>query len=256
MLVRAGLPPYRVDTKSRGAGAAQGKGNSAADRKVVVRWTKNEAIAEQAVQEEKPAPKEELKKEPKKEEPKEEPKKEQPKPVVQESVKKEDDGSLFDLVPFGGLLLPSGELRDHAKRTSTFGLGIGKAFFTGPAGEFRATLFASAKSKLEAKESDRDGPLHIQVLSLRADYAFGSSWVRPFVGLGLGSYGWDATIKQPSIGLKNTGDKRDTGFLGTLGVDFVVNRHFIPALELSYHKIGGEFDESLMTAVLALRWRI
>jgi outer membrane protein OmpA-like peptidoglycan-associated protein len=250
-LMRAGLPPYRVDTQSHGASAAKGKGDSAADRRVVVRWQKNEKVAAEAAKVEAPPPAPEPQPEPA---PVAQPEP-QPAPEPAPQPAPEPAGSTLDIVPFAGVMIPGGDLKDNAKTGGYYGLGIGKAFIEGAAGELRATLFAGT-TKLDAKESGLSGPLKIKAFTLRAYYAFGAGAVRPFVGAGLGVYVWDGAIRQKSSGLENEGDESDTGGLVAAGVDVTLTPGLFLEPTLTWQAVGGEFNESLLSATLALRWRI
>ncbi|RYZ91389.1 MAG: hypothetical protein EOP06_06950 [Proteobacteria bacterium] len=258
-LVRSGLPPYRVDTESKGASNAKRKGDSAADRKVVVRWVVSKAIADIALVNDKAPAEARVKEEPST--PPAPAEALTPPPVAAEEPKEQppspsEKSSTLDIVPFAGIIMPSGEWDDHAKNGSSYGLGIGKAFIENSDGELRATLFVSGKSKLSAKESDRDGDVNLGSAVIRADYAFGSGKVRPFVGVGLGYYAWDGDIVQPSSQRKNTGDQKDTGGLVTLGLEWWVLPSLAISPEFTYTKVNGDFSEAFTSAILALRWRI
>lgn len=253
-LLREGLPPYRISTQSFGmsqARAADPKDKDAAsqmDRRVIVRWTKNAtAVAAATAQEQS---------KPVVEKPTEPVKADEQLAQPEEPEQKKGQSNHFDLVPFAGVLAPGGKLKDNAKSGTTFGLGIGKAFAISPSGEARVTLFASGKSKHEAKQPDRSGPLKIRMINLRADYAFGAGPLRPFIGVGAGSYTWDATIVQPSTTRENTGEQNDFGGNLTLGLDYMLSSQLFLSPEIAAHSIAGEFSETIFTGVLALRWRL
>jgi len=257
-LIRSGLPPYRVDTQSHGMEHAQSKGESAADRKVIARWTRNISIAEKAKTEEAVLPQESVPQETPQVAAQELPQQVEPvkEPPAAESQAK-DDRFEFDLVPFVGFLVPGRELNKNAKSNSVFGLGVGKAFIKTADSEVRATLFASSKSELKAKQEDRSGPLQIQFMSLRTDYAFDAEGNnRPFVGLGVGTYLWNGEIVQPSSSRVNTGKHSDLGASVTIGYDFFLRSNLMLAPDLSVHKVGGNFAEFIGTLALNLRWRI
>lgn len=243
-LLREGLPPYRINTQSFGMTQARevdpkdARGGNQMDRRVVVRWTKSAEVAAVAKEEAKPAVSQPAE------------------PDVPPTQPEKSSSNHFDLVPFVGTMVPGGKLKDNAKSATIFGLGIGKAFMISPSGEARVTLFASGNSKLEAKQPDRSGPLKIRMVNLRADYAFGAGPLRPFIGLGAGSYTWSATIVQPSTTRENTGDQNDFGGNATLGLDYMLTPRLFLSPEFAAHAIGGEFSETVFTGVLALRWRI
>ena len=256
-LTRAGLPPYRVDTQSRGASAAKVKGDSASDRRVVVRWLVSATIAAVAAKEEAKPPA------PAVEEPKAvvAPKLEEPVKVEAVPPPAPSPGpspikrSLFDIVPFVGLAIPVGEFKNHAKKGAFYGLGLGKDFWTCPQGELRVTVFIGA-TRLDAKEDDRSGPIKITAVDARADFVFGQGASQPFVGIGPGLYKWNGAIEQKSTSLNHENDRRDSGLLVAGGLDYFLlpNLMFEPTLE--WNSVGGEFNENFLDAKLALRWRL
>lgn len=257
LLVRNGLPPYRVDAKSIAKSSAPGRGKEvAADRKVVVKWNENSAIAAIAKKEELPpvkvSPAETLVEE-----------KKEARAEVKSEVSEQQTSTIrsseshLDLVVFGGALLPLGDLQDNAKSAGNYGLGIGKAFLEKSSGsEVRVTLFASAESKLAAKENSRDGDLNFRLVNLRADYIFGGDRFRPYIGLGVGSYYWDATIRLNGTELRNTGSHNDFGGNVILGLSLPLMKSFFVEPEIAFHKISGDFSNSLFDAQLAMRWRL
>lgn len=240
-LVRAGLPPIRIATQSFGlAKATRTSGTTAergADRRVVVRWTKNAVIAEAVKNANDPVPP---------------PKKEEPAPPAEE---KQRVPSTLDLVPFAGSVLPGGELKDDAKPGAVYGFGIGKEFWTGASGAARVTL-SYGVTKLDAKDDSLSGPLDIKMTTLRGDYIFGRGAVRPFIGAGVGSFNWKGTIKQKSTSLQNIGNSNDTGGLGAIGFDVPLGLSATLSPEFTWMKVGGDFSQPLIGAWLALRWRI
>ena len=259
MLARAGLPPYRVDTESHGAAhASKGKeagGGNLADRKVVVRWSTNAKLAAVAAAEEAPkvVPP-----------PAEPPPAAPPPPAVvkaeepppPEPAKTDNKGDL-DLVAFVGALQPGGALKNNAKSTGTYGLGIGKALWS-DATEGRVTLFATGRNHLAPKQKDRAGPLNINVTNLRFDYVLGSvdALVRPFAGIGAGYYLWNGSIRQPSTLLRNTGDKHDYGTVLALGLEAPLRHDLFLAAEVTWNRVLGDFNDSLYSGWLSLRWRL
>lgn len=181
---------------------------------------------------------------------------EQPAAPAVAPEKSHSEGFSIDVVPFAGLLIPSGKLADRAKKAGNFGLGIGTAFWSTDASELRLTGFFSAQSKLEAKQTDRSGSLNINFINLRTDYVFGGSTFRPFLGAGLGMYVWQAKITQDSSGSNNSDSKRDLGWLLATGVDIRVMDSVFVAPEFTLHRVGGDFSETLMSVWASLRWRI
>ncbi|RYZ93505.1 MAG: OmpA family protein [Proteobacteria bacterium] len=256
LLVENGLPPYRVDTKAVAQSSAPGKGRASADdRAVIVRWTKNKEIAAAAAAVEEP--------------------KEEKAPVVEapppaapvaaaapQPVKTEiheeprKAHSSLDLVVAAGALIPGGELSDHAKVGSSWGLGIGKSFWSNQNQEVRGTLFYHGNSNLKAKESTLNGPLHISSYTARVDYVFGGNSVRPFIGLGAGAFKWDGSIVQNSSQLRNVGGKSDGAGLAALGLDIYLSDYFILAPEATFYNVGGHFSDKLYAGELTLRWRL
>ncbi len=260
LMVREGLPPYRVDTKSISKASAPGKGkDSAADRKVVIRWSQNAVIAKEAAKIEvieapTPLTPPQSPPAPAKVEAAQPPPKEESAAIVPLIAPK--PATSLDLVLFAGALIPGGDLKDHAKSGSTYGLGLGKAFCSSSESELRATLFVSGKSTLKAKESALSGPLNINSYSLRGDYVFGGRQLRPFIGAGIGVYSWDGSIVHKASQLRNIGSKNDIGGIFTLGLEVNLMPNLFLAPELTIYKVGGEFSESLFSGVISLRWRI
>ncbi len=163
----------------------------------------------------------------------------------------------FDLVPYVGILQPGGELKDNAKAGLTYGLGVGKALWSDET-EGRITLFASGKSKLEPKQSDRSGTLTLNQVNLRFDYAHGAvtDRARVFVGAGVGYVTWQGEIGQPSSGRENTDKNFDPSVLTAVGVDVRMRDDLFLAPELTWQSVSGDFNEQLFNAYLSLRWRI
>lgn len=238
LLVRAGISPWRLKTFGRGVdpepySRPATKAMKAASRNVSVRWVVDEL----------------------------EPPQEVALPVAH-PVKDEVDQvatSWFELVPFIGRLQPLGDLSRHAFGDEIYGLGIGKTFWRN-GGSARATIFASGRVSLKPKEADRSGPLTIQQTLLRSDYVFNalpvSARIHPFIGIGVGWYRWDATIVQPSSLLENSGKKADAGAVCSLGMDIVSSERLIFSPEVSYHSVGGGFNEAFVTALLTARWSV
>ncbi|RYZ86796.1 MAG: OmpA family protein [Proteobacteria bacterium] len=256
LLVDNGLPPYRIDTTAVAQSSAPGKGKaSAEDRMVIVKWTENKAIAAEAAKVEKPV--EEVKG----------PEIEaipapapaaivQPKENTEVHSETKRKTGLLDLVVTAGSLIPGGELSEHAKSAASWGLGIGKSFWTNENQEVRGTIFYHGNSDLKAKESTLDGPLHVSSYTARIDYVFGGDNFRPFVGLGAGAFKWDGSIVQKSSSIRNTGAKSDGAGLAALGLDIYLTDYLILATEATFYNIGGHFSDKLYGAELSLRWRL
>lgn len=251
-LVRSGLPSFRILTQSYGLSKSSSGANTAAqrgaDRRVVIRWTKNAAVAQKAVEasqapaidpvQPKPAAK--------------------PAPEVKAEVKpvaavEPSKSSTIDLVPFVGAIAGIGELHDNTKPAVVYGLGIGKEYWQGEHGAARATLSYGA-TQLEAKDDSLSGPLKIRLLTLRTDYVFGTGSLRPFLGLGIGNYSWKGSIEQNSTQRRNIGDESDIGGHLAFGLDYLIAQNIRLSPEFTWTKIGGDFSASLMSGWLALRW--
>ncbi|RYZ82774.1 MAG: hypothetical protein EOP06_21135, partial [Proteobacteria bacterium] len=252
-LVRAGLPPYRVVTESKGASAATSKGASAADRKVVVKWQTDAKIAAAAAVEDKkiveaapppPPPAEAVA---------------QPAPVVevkeQAPAPVERKDSTFDLIPFVGSLAPTGDYADDAKAGVWYGLGIGKDFWTNGNSTVRGNLNVSA-TKFAAKDGSLSGDVKATDIAARFDYVFLLGAVNPFVGIGGGSLMWDGEIKQNVTELKNTGDKSDVHALIAAGLDIALVKNLSLEPTIEWNSVGGDFNANLLGLKLGLRWKI
>ncbi len=269
-LVRAGLPPYRIDTRSvvdKGPSKKQTETEKQAARRVIMRWTSDPKIAEVAAVEDKKI----LPISPQSE----------PSPplstqktesvveavsvlpsVTSPSVKDQTDpqmkshSELLDILVFGGALSANSKLKGQVKNSGHFGLGIGKNVWYGTSGSARLSLAASGKTKLRATDPTLTGSVNVSTVTIRADYLFGTGRLRPFTGMGAGYYVWDGAIKQIASGRKNVDKHSDAGGLIAVGLDCEALSAVHISPEVSYHAIGGEFSEPLLTAHLVIRWSI
>jgi len=258
-LVRSGLPPYRVITESKGASGAKVKGDSAVDRKVLVKWQTDQKIAETAVAEDKKIVEAQAPVPP-------------PAPVTESVVVEEvkaapapipestqtpaaQNGSTIDLLVFAGTLSPLGDYSKDAKTGVYYGLGIGKEFWSNDSREMRINLIAAA-TELDSKEDDRSGKVKITSFAARLDYVWKLGVVNPFVGIGTGLFIWEGDIKQDSTSLEHSGDNQDTNALVALGLDtkLMNNLFFEPSVE--WLSVGGDFNSNLLAFKIALRWRL
>lgn len=259
LLARKGLPPYRVDAKSIFKSSTPGAGkDAAADRKVVVRWTQNAEVAAVAQKMATPPPPPPPPPEPVPA-PVVAPEPPPEKPVIKKTrpMRAAPQKSTLDLIFFAGSLMPLGDFAGNAKPAGNFGLGVGKMFLRKKnRAEIRATFFASAVSKLDAKESSRSGPVKLGIVSTRADYVWGGAMFRPYVGLGLGLYRWNARIHLVGTDLSNSNSHNDIGAQLMSGVSIDLRPNLFLEPELTWNKIGGDFSSSLLDVQLALRWRI
>jgi opacity protein-like surface antigen len=165
--------------------------------------------------------------------------------------------SSFDLLTFLDYVMPGGELKDHAKAGSWFGLGVSTNLKTTGIYEIRGNLLASFNASLKAKEADRSGDLHLHYQALRFDFLWGKAHsFRPYLSLALASYTSKADIDRPSTSVRNSRSHNDFGTAYTAGYECPVASQFFVSPELTYHRVGGDFDESLLSLGLSLRYRI
>ncbi|MBC7659017.1 MAG: hypothetical protein H7249_04850 [Chitinophagaceae bacterium] len=164
--------------------------------------------------------------------------------------------SVLDLVLFAGALMPGGDLKDHTKAGTEWGLGLGKSLWSSPYQDIRLNLLVSGKTTLRSKESALSGPLAMQYDDLRLDYVLGNWHVRPFLGLGGGVYIWNVSVTDVATGVQHSKRTKDAGSLLTFGLDCVLGENVFLTPAISWHKIAGNFAESLISGDLSLRWRL
>jgi outer membrane protein OmpA-like peptidoglycan-associated protein len=252
LLVRAGLPPYRVDTQSRGGETTDNKAGSAADRRVVIRWQVNEKIAEAAkAVEPTPAPLVE------------------PTPTPEAAptatpvtvsepapTSASKSASTIEIIaPFVGWISPLGQFADDVNGGLYYGLGLGKTVWNGNEGSVRTSL-AGGYSELESKRSGIDGEATLTTAIIRVDYIFPGDLIRPFIGAGAGLYSWKAKATQGSTRLVQEKNRNDGGALVAIGFDVIATHYLMIEPTVEWHSVGGNFNESLLSGLVTLRWSL
>jgi hypothetical protein len=164
--------------------------------------------------------------------------------------------SIVDVIAFGGMVIPQGELKQHARSAPMFGGGLGKNLWQGQKATLRASLTTTNEAKLQARQQDRTGELNLHLVTLRSDLVCEHGSYRPFIGTGASQARWRGTISQPSTALQNTGRHIDYGGVVVLGVDKRFSNTLLLTPEISYMKFGGKFGEPLVTLSLNVRWEI
>lgn len=254
ILARAGLPPYRIDTRGMGVakvvgGKAQTEAEKQSARRVIIRWVTDEKIAAIAAAEDKKVEAQPAAKTP---EPVPAPEvKIEPAPVEQAKV--EHSASVWQIFPFAGVLAPTGSFADVTKPAPDYGIGGSRALFDIDGKGVRGNILLG-HSVLSPKDSDLSGDLNITFLNLRADYMWSTGAIKPFVGLGLGLYIWDGAITQTSSGASHEKSTKDSGVSVAAGFDSALTQGLNLSPELSWNKAGGAFSASFLTVNLALRW--
>lgn len=259
-LVRSGLPPYRITTSGVTSENKEGKAETAAEkqksRRVIVRWIADEKIAAIAAvkdKKEEPEPVVEKKVEPvppvetSVEKPREEP------PETIDPKSKESNG-LNLLVPIG-LAIPAAGYSHDAKAGFYLGLGLEQNILRSEKNILRASLLVT-HSSFPARDDGLSGDVKIWMLSARTDYLWMIGSFMPFVGLTTGAYKWNGTIKQTASGLEHEKNTTDFGAGIIAGMDYDIHRNIILSPEISWHRLGGAFSESIATADICLRWRM
>lgn len=318
LMVRAGLPAFRVDTRSAGkVGAAEDKPTAEqkqADRRVVIRWVKNEDTAAQAAvampgpmppdpismptttmalnahasqvpqrpaanqlpgrqkniaQVAIPAPMDPLPPSPAPVEvptateetvdalppPPAPATKSKIAPVLTPPPGKPIKATL-DVIPFAGLLMPSGALADSVKSAPTLGLGVAKPFLISNNREVRINFMISGRSNLEPKNDTLSDPLTINYLHMRLDYVWPRQAFTPVVGGGFGFYKWTSTIAKKGSSLGDSGAGSDISMNLMAGVEYMVSKTLLLGPEFTFSRVGGEFSNSLYSFTVGLRYRI
>lgn len=258
ILARAGVPPYRIDTRGMGTakvvgGKAQTEAEMQAARRVVVRWITDEKIAAIAAVEDKKVETPTIAKAP---EPMPAPQAlATPEPAPQETSKNDASSSQWQLIPFVGLLAPTGAFSDVTKPAIHYGLGASIDWLKRETGTVRGNLFLG-HSVLPPKDSGLTGDLNLSSFSLRTDYLWSSGSIRPFLGVGLGLYLWDGAITQKASAATHEKSTTDSGASLTAGFDAKITQALTLSPELNWNKAGGSFSASFVTVNLALRWSL
>ncbi len=163
----------------------------------------------------------------------------------------------FDIVPFAGLIIPTGFFATEEKSAVAYGLGIAKNFELKDANRARVGFYLSKMTFKTPKNPELSGYLNLKSYALRADYIWNyQNWL-PFVGLTLGVFPWDGEITRDITQEQNTGSRgTDIGSAITVGAGYKLAEHFELAPELAYYNISGGFDGSFLSMQLALYVRI
>ncbi|RYZ77987.1 MAG: hypothetical protein EOP04_30530, partial [Proteobacteria bacterium] len=245
ILVKTGLPAYRIETKNR-TNDANGKQDDvttkAAQRSVVFRWVVNTEIAkiaetktEEAIAQ--PASNQVVADAPES----------APAEPSQPTENRSDSSSQIDIFPYAGIIIPVGTLSTNAKSASNFGLGIAKVIDFGDQSEIRFGILGTAKSSLKAKKSDQDGPLDISYFGLRMDAVRDYGSMRAYFTGGLGVHRWDVRIQETPTDLVNTGSKNDLGANLGIGAEFSIGENLWIGPEANWHYVFGGFNVPYVT---------
>lgn len=240
-LVRAGVSPIRIKTAGMGVAksaldAKDDAKQQAFSRQTLVSWTTDDEVRAKTTPPPPPEPS-------------------SPVPVKDKSP---EVLSLpgFELILFGGQLIPLGTLKEHAKSARIFGLGIGKTLWQEFPHAFRLRFAGTTKAKLPPAEADRTGNLEVQLITTRLDYVHGVRTYKPFIGLGMTQATWEGVITKPSTLEQKFGKNKNFGATINCGVDIRIAPQITVAPEFSYTSFGGDFSEPLATGLFAFIWEI
>jgi len=237
-LVRSGIPPVRIRATGRGVAIRSKQQNVAKsdllalERHVVIRWITSAEVSE--IEPSKPDM-----------------------PTIEIVPEANPQRALdLELLAIGGQFMPQGELKNHAKSSSFFGLGISQGLWRDSNRVWRAAVLGTSQAKLNPIKPDRDGSLNVQLFSVRSDYVFETSLINPYLGGGLSYFKWSGAIAEPSTERQNVGSNNDVGVFFAIGAEYQAFSLVKFAGEVSYLSVGGKFNETLVVPLIILRWLI
>ncbi|RYZ90733.1 MAG: hypothetical protein EOP04_02985 [Proteobacteria bacterium] len=258
ILVKTGLPAYRIETTNRtnnDRSKIEDVAKKASQRSVVFRWVVNTEIAKIAQtkiaeQAPKPASLPPIAKQ--------ETLNQIPTSALAAAPAKVDssNSSTIDIFPYVGAILPVGSLSTNAKPATNIGLGIAKVMNLGESTELRFGILGTASSSLKAKKSDQSGPLEITNYGLRVDALRDFGILRGYVAAGLEVNRWKVRIQETPTRLVNSGSKNDLGTNIGMGAEFSIAENLWIGPEANWHYVFGGFNVPYVTTLAVLRWRI
>ena len=150
--------------------------------------------------------------------------------------------------------LPAASWHAHARAAAQGGLGLAVGWRLQPQHALRLGATWSW-ARFAAAQAQLSGHVDVVQVMARGDYIFGTSWWRPYAGLGVGLAPYGGRITERTTGLANSSNDQ-LPLLGSvvLGVDLNLISNFSIAPEAGWTIIGGGFNAAIWQAGLALRW--